>query len=171
MPLCELVKSKSKMKKIKDNLWNCIFHKKQLKKQREYKKLLHAIIGWFPQICQDLREAKTLEGLMNIHKKAWELGYQNSGLGPCPWGMFRTKDILQMQPSEVYLGDIWGLSTKNIPFWNEHRTETMAGNGFGIDDDKKIYDLIMSQYRNHLRNNFNAIKQEAENWLFVKKAQ
>lgn len=159
------------MKKIKDNLWNRIFHKKQLKKQREYKKLLHAIIGWFPQLLQDLQEAKTLESLMDVHKKAWELGYQNSGLEPCAWGMFRTKNILQMQPSEVYLGGIWGLNTKNIPFWNEHRTETMAGNGFGIDDNKLIYELIASQYRNHLRSNFNAIKQQAETWLFIKKAK
>ena len=44
----------------------------------------------------------------------------------------------------------------------------MAGNGFGIDPEKKIYDLIMQQYRQHLRSNINAIADDTAKELFSK---
>ena len=71
-----------------------------------------------------------------------------------------------MTPEEVYLGGIWGLSTNNIPFWSQNKDETMAGNGFGINDDKLIYELIMQQYRRHLRSNFNVLATKAKEWLY-----
>lgn len=154
------------METIKDNWWNRIFYRKTLK---AWKDKVHRILGWFPQLEQDLREAKTLSQLLEVHKKAWNLGFQNPNLAPLEWGMFRTKSIPEMTPDEVYLGGIWGLSTKNIPFWEENKSETMAGNGFGIDDDKLIYEIIMSQYRNYLRSNFKSLKEEAKNLLFPKK--
>jgi hypothetical protein len=154
------------MKKIKDNLWNRVFHNKALKEWKIEIKKLQRIIGWYDNLNQELNEAKTLEDLLNVHKHAWEIGYQNDNIAPLEWGMFRTKDILQMSPSEVYLGGIWGLSTKNIPFWNANKKETMAGNGFGIDENRLIYDLIMQQYRQHLKSNFRAIKELAASRLF-----
>ena len=150
---------------MKDNVFNRIFRTKKLREFNKTLSLHRSIVGWFPQLEQDLKESKTLEDLMNVHKKAWSLGYQNANLGPLPWGMFRTKSIPEMKTSEVYLGGVWGLVTKNIPFWEENKDETMAGNGFGIDDNKKIYDLIMSQYRNHLRSNFVSMKNLSKTWL------
>ena len=150
---------------MKNNLINKLFFPKKL---AEYNKKVNnnkAIVGWFPQLEQDLQESKTLEDLMNVHKHAWDLGYQNKNIVPCPWGMFRTSSIPEMTINDVYLGGIWGLTTNPIPFWEENKEETMAGNGFGIDDNKKIYDLIMSQYRNHLRSNFVAIKNYSRSWL------
>ena len=156
------------MKKIKDTLWNRVFHNKALKEWKIEKKRLEKVLGWYNDIIQELNESKTLEDLLEVHKRAWKIGFRNDNIAPLEWGMFRAKDILQMEPSEVYLGGIWGLCTKNIPFWNEHCNETMAGNGFGIDDDKFIYELIMQQYRNHLRSNFSAIRNQANIKLFSK---
>lgn len=154
------------MKKIKDNWWNRVFHHKALEAYKEECKRLRRILGWYNQLIEDLNEAKTLENLLAVHKHAWEIGYRNANIAPLEWDMFRTRDISQMQPSEVYLGGIYGLSTRNIPFWNNNRNETMAGNGFGIDDNKLIYDIIMQQYRRHLKSNFSAIYNEVTNKLF-----
>ena len=150
---------------MKNNIFNRIFRPKKLREFNNAISFHKTIMGWLPQLEQDLNESNSLEDLMNVHKHAWEIGYRNANLGPCPYGMFRTSDILEMKPEEVYLGGIWGLSTKNIPFWEENKDETMIGNGFGIDDDIKIYDLIMSQYRNHLRSNFVAMKNQSKAWM------
>ena len=155
-------------KKLKENLWNKLFHKKTLTEQKQKYKKAKRIIGWKDQLFQDLNEAKNLTDIMLVHQHAWELGYQDIRLAPCEWGMFRTKNISEMKPEEVYLGNIWGLRTANIPFWEENKEETMAGNGFGIKDDTLIYDLIMKQYRDHLKSNFHAIIKENFNYLFSK---
>lgn len=42
-----------------------------------------------------------------------------------------------MTPEEVFLGDIWGLWTHPITFWETRKDSTMAGNEFGISDDTK----------------------------------
>ena len=154
------------MKKVRNNLWNRIFRSKALKKYQEWKETAMAIIGWNHQLNEDLKRAKTLQELINVHKYAWEIGYQNSNLEPCAWGMFRCKSIPELTLDNLYLGNIWGLWTNNGRFWEEHKDETMAGNGFGIDPEKKIYDLIMLQYRRYLRLNINAISEQTAKSLF-----
>lgn len=147
---------------MKDNTWNRLFHRKALEEYKKAEELKKQIVGYFPILLQDLSEAKTLKDLLCVHKKAWSLGYQNKNLGPCPWGMFRTKSIPDMRLEEVFLGGIWGLNTKPILFWEQYKDETMAGNGFGIRDDVKIYDIVMQQYRDLLRSNFREIKNSAQ---------
>ena len=155
------------MKKIRDNWWNRIFHKKALKEYKAYRKQCSRIIGWYPQLLQDLKEAKDLSTLLSIHKHAWEIGYQNKNLAPCEWGMFRTNDIPNMTPSEVYLGGMYtGLNTYNIPYWESHKTETWECNGYGHNSEDLLYDTIMKQYRDHLKSNFRAINDESANQLF-----
>ena len=151
------------MKKIKNNLWNKIFHSKALKEYQEWKEKAHSIIGWNKQLNQDLDRATTLQDLINIHKHAWDIGYQNSNLGPCEWGMFRCKSIPELTLDTLYLGDVWGLWTEKGKFWEEHKNETIAGNGFCINPERKVYDLIMQQYRLHLRSNINAIVNNTKN--------
>ena len=156
------------MKKIKNNLWNRLFHSKALKEYQEWKKTAEAIIGWNKQLNQDLTRAETLQDLIDIHKHAWDIGYQNSNLGPCPWGMFRCDCIPMLSLNTLYLGGIWGLWTNTGRFWEEHKEETMAGNGFGIDPNKKCYDLIMQQYCRLLRSNINSIADNTAKELFGK---
>jgi len=156
------------MKKVRNNLWNRIFHSKALKEYQEWKKTAEAIIGWNKQLNEDLTRAKTLQDLINIHKHAWEIGYRSPNISPCAWGMFRCESIPVLTLDTLYLGDIWGLWTNNGRFWEEHKNETMSYNGFGIDSKKKIYDLIMQQYRQHLRSNINAISDNTVKELFGK---
>ena len=156
------------MKKIKNNLWNKIFHYKALKEYQEWKETAKSIIGWNKQLNEDLARAKTLQNLIDIHKHAWEIGYRNPNIAPCAWGMFRCNSISELTLDTLYLGDIWGLWTNNGTFWNEHKDETMDGNGFGIDPNKKCYDLIMQQYRQHLRSNINSILDSTAKELFSK---
>jgi len=156
------------MKKVRNNLWNKIFHFKKLEAYKEWKEKANAIIGWNKQLNQDLGRAKTLQELINVHKHAWNVGYRNSGLSPCSWGMFRYDVISELTLDNLYLGDIWGLWTNTGRFWEEHKDETMAGNGFGIDPDKKVYDLIMQQYRQLLRSNINFIANNTAKELFGK---
>ena len=156
------------MKKVRNNLWNRLFHSKALKEYQEWKEKAYSIIGWNKQLNEDLRRAKTIQELINVHKHAWQIGYQNSNLSPCPWGMFRCKSIPELTLDTLYLGNIWGLWTNNGRFWEQNKNETMAGNGFGIDPEKKCYDLIMQQYRQHLRCNINAISEQTAKSLFCK---
>jgi hypothetical protein len=154
------------MKKVKNNFWNRIFHPKALKEYKEWKKVANSIIGWNKQLNEDLTRAKTLQDLINIHKHAWQIGYDNPNIAPCHWGMFRCNSIPELTLDTLYLGDIWGLWTNNGTFWENHKDETMAGNGFGIDPNRKVYDLIMQQYRQHLRSNINAIFNSTTKDLF-----
>ena len=154
------------MKKVRNNLWNRIFRSKALKEYQGWKKTAESIIGWNKQLNEGLRRASSLQALINIHKHAWNIGYRNSNLEPCAWGMFRCESIPELTLDTLYLGDIWGLWTNTGQFWEEHKDETMAGNGFGIDPNKKCYDLIMQQYRQHLRSNINAIADNISKELF-----
>jgi hypothetical protein len=156
------------MKKVRNNLWNKIFHSKALKEYQEWREKAYSIIGWNKQLNEDLKRANTLQDLINIHKHAWNIGYKSSGLSPCPWGMFRCKSIPELTLDTLYLGNIWGLWTNNGRFWEEYKDETMVGNGFGIDPNKKCYELIMQQYSQHLRSNINAFKDYIANELFSK---
>jgi len=156
------------MKKIKDNLFNKLFHSKKLKEYKEWKERAYSIIGWNKQLNEDLTRAKTLQDLIDIHKHGWEIGYNNSNIAPCPWGMFRCNSIPELTLDTLYLGDIYGLWTNTGKYWEEHKDETMAGNGFGIDENKLIYDLIMQQYRQYLRSNFNATCDYISKELFSK---
>lgn len=137
----------------RNNLFNRIFHSKELKAQKVQYEKAKALVGFSPETLQYIKEAKDLTQLLEAHKLAWRRGYQNENLAPCFYGMFRTENINTMKPEEVFLGTIWGLCTNNIPFWDNHKEETMAGNSFGISDDTKIYDLIMRQYRTLLCKN------------------
>ena len=96
------------MKKIKDNLWNRLFHSKTLKKYQEWKEIAGSIIGWNKQLNEELRRASSLQELINVHKHAWDVGYRSSNIAPCPWGMFRCDSISALTLDNLYLGNIWG---------------------------------------------------------------
>lgn len=156
------------MKKVRNNLWNRIFHSKKLEAYKEWEEKANSIIGWNTQLNQDLDRAKTLQDLINIHKHAWQIGYRNPNIASLEWGMFRCKSIPELTLDNLYLGNIWGLWTNTGRFWEEHKDDTMAGNGFGIDPERKIYDLIIQQYRGHLKSNINAISNRIAEELLSK---
>lgn len=100
---------------------------------------------------------------MNIHKDAWGTGFQNENIGPCPYGVFRTLDIPSMTPDQIYLGGIWGLVTKPVSFWEERKEDKYGCNGFGIDENLSLYEMIVDQYRKLLSSNIRAMFNKARN--------
>lgn len=152
------------MKKIiKNSFLNKLFKTKEVNANVIDFQVQQHILGCADQYLYNIGNCNSLIEMMHIHKKLWNDGFQNENTRPCSYGFFRTKDIMTMKPEEVYLGDIWGLYTHNIPFWEFHRDETMVGNGFGIDSDTKCYDLILNQYRSCLSGAIKYQKREAEN--------
>ena len=124
-----------------------IQRKKQVKKAKAKKekakkaKLLEKLNYFIHQV----ELAKTLRDLYILHIKMWANGIRNENLGPDKYGMFRTDDILMMVPEEVYLGNIWGLWTKQLPYWES----------CSVNDQK----LVIEQYKNVLLSNMKAIKR------------
>ena len=146
----------------RNNMWNRIFHNKEIKKNiAEYNKYLN----WSKHgqaFIDVIKKADSLYTLLAIHKDAWGTGFQNENIGPCEYGMFRTKDISKMTAEEVYLGGIWGLFTYNIPFWEKRKDDKYGYNGFGIDENISLYKIILDQYKNILTSNIKAMMQQAK---------
>ena len=152
------------MKKIiKNSLLNRLFKTKEVNANSIDFQVQRHILGCADQYLYKIGNCNSLIDMMHIHKKLWNDGFQNENTRPCQYGFFRTKDIATMRTDEVYLGDIYGLWTHNIPFWEDNRYETMAGNSFGLANDTLCYSLILSQYRACLSNAVKYQKREAEN--------
>ena len=74
-----------------------------------------------------------------------------------------------MKPEEVFLGGIWGLFTHAIPFWEERKSQPYGCNGFGINPEASLYDIILYQYKQLLYSNFSHIWCKAETLLVTYK--
>lgn len=85
----------------------------------------------------EISKAESLMNLFNIHKQMWAEGLRHANIGPDEFGMFRTNDISSMKPSEVFLGNVYGLWTAPLNEW------------IGTKDEH----IIRNQYRNHLSSN------------------
>lgn len=55
-----------------------------------------------------------------------------------------------MVPGEVFLGDIFGLSTHAIPYWEEYKEKKH-------DNSKIVYDIVLTQYKQLLKLNINRL--------------
>ena len=146
----------------RNNMWNRIFHNKEIKKNIEE---CNKFINWNnqgQQFLDAIDKAISLYRVLDIHRDAWGTGFQNENIGPCAYGIFRTKDISKMTAEEVYLGDICGLCTYNLPFWEKHKDDKYGCNGFGIDENTSLYELILNQYKNILTSNIEAMIQQAK---------
>lgn len=150
------------MKILKENLWNRVFHSKQLQAQRQERIRLWCLINNAAKAIEKIEKATTLRELLDIHKEMWNDGLRNINLGPNEYGMFRTKDIADMKAEEVFLGDIYGLWTHTLPFWEKKREEPFGHNVLGIPPETTLYDLVMNQYRCLLRNNAKDIMENAQ---------
>lgn len=146
----------------RNNMWNRIFHNKEIKKNiAECNKFL-IWNNQGQQFLDAIDKAISLYRVLDIHRDAWGTGFQNENIGPCAYGMFRTKDILTMTAEEVYLGGIWGLCTYNLPVWEKRKDDKYGYNGFDIDVNISLYELILNQYKNILTSNIKAMMQQAK---------
>ena len=114
--------------------------RKELKEQKHKKELLDKLDYFIHQV----EIAESLRELFILHIKIWANGIQHKNFGPKQYGMFRTNDILMMVPEEVYLGNIWGLHTKPLPFWETQTSENQ--------------ELVIKQYKTILISNMNNLK-------------
>lgn len=153
----------------KNNLWNRIFFKEEVRKNMKDAILQHTLSKNGARIINAVKKCDSLEELLSIHKEAWIVGFQNENLGPDKYGMFRTENIPTMKPEEVFLGGIWGLFTHAIPFWEERKSQPYGYNGFGINPDASLYDIILNQYKLLLYSNFKDIWCKAEKLLVTYK--
>lgn len=113
-------------------------------------------------IINAIKDCDSLISLMYIHKDAWGSGFQNKNIAPCSYGIFRTSDILTMVPCEVFLGGIYGLNTNPIPFWEAHKNDKYGCNGFGIDKNDSLYEIVLNQYKNLLLYNIRYMLKVAD---------
>ena len=140
----------------KNHLWNRIFFKKEIRNNMKDAELQLTLSNNGARIIKAVEKCDSLYELMEIHKEAWAIGFQNVYLGPDRYGIFRTESIPTMRPEEVFLGNIWGLSTHTIPFWEERKSQLYGCNGFGIDPETSLYDIILGQYKKLL--DFNLVQ-------------
>ena len=150
------------MKIIKNNKWNRLFHKNIVKKCQEKANIYLSRCLEGQNFIEEIDKAETLGQLLNLHKDAWGSGFQCNNLESCPWGIFRAKSIESMVPGEVYLGDIAGLSTHAIPYWEEHKEEK-------YDETKTVYDIVLAQYKHLLKTNISFLFAVANKELPVYK--
>ena len=147
----------------KNNIWNRLFHKAEVQENVKQMSIYTKQCLEGQRFLDKIKGPNTLITLMNIHKDAWGTGFQNENIGPCPYGIFRTLDIPSMTPDQIYLGGIWGLFTHSIPFWEEHKNDKYGCNGFGIDENLSLYEMIVDQYRTLLSSNIRAMFNKARN--------
>lgn len=153
------------MKILRDNIINRILHRKEIREQREKYRRCQTLANATKSFIHAIGECDSLPALLSIHKDLWSTGFQNGNIGPNPYGMFRTKDILTMKPEEVFLGDIYGLNTHSIPYWEEHKGDAYGTNGFGMDPNLSLYGIILGQYRGRLRSNIETIGRQSADYV------
>lgn len=145
----------------RNNTWNRLFHKAEVKENQKQHDIYLKQCLEGQRILDALEDCKSLITLVSIHKDAWGTGFQNENLGPCPHGYIRTTDIPTMTPDQIYLGNRWGLTTHNIPFWEEHKGEKYGANGFGLDPELDLYEMILNQYKGFLTSNIRSMFNKA----------
>lgn len=163
--------------KRKNNLWNRLFHQKEVKANKKLKERTERLISVAPEYIQKIGDVDFIHGnpdsvkvtgltslfdVLDVHKEIWAEGFQNENIGPDKYGMFRTESIGEMIPQEVFLGNIYGLFTKPIPFWEEFKNEGKMGGGYEIYKYLTTYQIVLMQYKHHLTSNIEAIKKMAE---------
>ena len=166
--------------KTKNIWWNRIFHAKAVRANIELKQKLMKLIKLAPELISKIGDVTYTEGNPNsarvngvtslldvlaIHKEAWSDGFQNENIGPCSHGMYRCDSIETMTPDQVYLGNIYGLFTKNISFWEEYKDEGKTGGGYPVYEYLTVYQIVLWQYKGQLSSNIRAIAENAEKEL------
>lgn len=93
--------------------------------------------------------------LLALHKELWKAGLHHPNFGPNSSGIFRTKKIETMKADEVYLGNIYGIWTNNIPFFEQAQIKYDNRNR-----KTDTYEIICRQYKNHILSNIRAMESK-----------
>lgn len=154
-----------KEKIIRNSLFNRLFHHRTISSNIKKLEDIKSTLWNHPYLIEALNECTTLTELLNIHKQAYAAGYNNKNLSPDEFGMFRTTSISDMKPSEVFLGNIYGIWTNTIEYFESlpHRKKTNFDREEDFDED--TYSLVFNQYYHHLLSNIEAMYESYEKLL------
>ena len=78
----------------KNNIWNKLFHKAEVQENVKQMSICTKQCLEGHRFLDRIEGPNTLITLMDIHREAWEAGFQNENIGPDRYGVFRTSDIL-----------------------------------------------------------------------------
>ena len=148
----------------KNNMWNRLFHSKEVKANTQRYKTCTQLCMESPALLNQIEQAQTLDRLIELHKRAFKLGFQRN-LGP--GAMFRCESIENMTNHQVFLGGIYGLNTFAAAYWEQYVDEPYGVNGFGIREDYPLYKMILNQYKNHLIANIKFIANTSASEISV----
>lgn len=144
---------------VKNNLWNYLFHKKEVINLLLRVKKLRELSDEYPKFKQKIGDviynknnvfepviitgAETLLDLLNIHKEMWKFGFQNEILENRVWF---TSNIPEMTDNDVFLGGICDLGINPISEW-----ERMLLSG-DLETYRPLtqYQLLLHQYKHIL---------------------
>ena len=162
--------NKNSVKTMRRNsIWNKLFYKAEVQENQKKMSIYIKQRETGQSIINAIKDCDSLITLMHIHKNAWSNGFQNNDIGPDPYGMFRTSDILTMVPCEVFLGGIYGLNTNPIPFWEAHKNDKYGCNGFGVDENDSLYGIVLNQYKDLLTSTIKHMLKVADrNYIYYK---
>ena len=146
-----------------NNLFNRIFHKKELAELKKQALIYKKQLEYGVQIIAAIHKCDSLTKLVELHKLAWANEFKNENLAPQRYGMIRSNSIEELTPNQVFLGGIWGLNTYSIPFWEEYKGHKYGYNGFGLDPNTDLYTLILNQYKGLIVSNVQSLYQKAKN--------
>ena len=144
-----------------NNLFNRIFHKKELDELKKQALIYKKQLEYSIQIITAIHKCNSLTKLVELHKLAWANEFKNENLAPQRYGMIRSNSIEELTPNQVFLGGIWGLNTYSIPFWEEYKGHKYGCNG--LDPNTDLYTLILNQYKRLIVSNVQSLYQKAKN--------
>lgn len=101
----------------------------------------------FCHFIEELRKASDLMTVFFLHKQLWNAGLQCNNFGPDKYGMFRTDNIANMTPGQVFLGNVAGLNTEPLTYWADYST------------DKDANETVLNQYKYLLISNLEYMLQ------------
>lgn len=142
---------------IHNTIWNHLFHPKKMREVKANLFIAKKAMAAFESLKDLLNKSESLLDLLEVHKIMWAYNYRNKSLGPNKHGTFRTSDIASMLPSEVYLGNIYGIFTKNISYWEKHKDDVFGVNEYDIEVETTLYSIVYEQYRKILYSNLLSI--------------
>lgn len=150
----------------KNTMWNRLFHSKEIKANKQLLENYRTICLKGPAFIKLIEKATTLDRLLELHKAVYKNGFHKN-LEPCSYGMFRCENIQDMNLHQVFLGGIWGLNTMSAAFWEQYVDEPYGVNGFGIDENRSLYEMIVNQYKNHILHNMRFMTENAASEISI----
>ena len=150
---------------MKNTAWNRLFHKDRVRKNVELKQHNKRLIDSVPSFIKvigavsftpdnpdsiQVSGVQTLTELFRIHKRMLAEGFVSPAIEPSSYGLVRAKSVEEMTLDNVFLGNIYGLCTKPISYWETCRTEEKSGGGFEIYSYLTVYQIMLMQYKNYL---------------------